>query len=229
MFPNSYTKFSADKKLRRANNHIHYKERKEKGRKIEKREKTERNKRHHQEGPVWAWVSEKTALSIPVYICSRSVACWSLGRWGLSGWLTWGRVGPSPACRDQPQPEPVPHSYSQFSQAGSLSVLISSDLLLADNTGNKGQHERWHVCGFFPLIFHPKEKDREGEKVSSLSQTSIVWERKEIKAGRTVTVVGNISFLPGCVLAYLQGPFEFTVDSAGQGKLLYETWNEKHK
>lgn len=42
-------------------------------------------------------------------------------------------------------------------------------------------------------------------------------------------VVGNISVMPGCVLAYLQGPFEFTVDSAGPGKLLSETWSEKHK
>lgn len=83
---------------------------------------------------------------------------------GSVGMANVRKVGPSPARRDQPQPEPGPHSYSQFSQAGSLSVLISSDLLLADNTGNKGQHEFWHVCGFFPLIFHPKEKDREGEK-----------------------------------------------------------------
>lgn len=98
-----------------------------------------------------------------------------------------------------------PHSYSQSLQAGSLSVLISSDLLLADNTGNKEQYAFWHVCGFFPLIFHPKEKDREeGKKVSSLLQASIVLELSETKARRTVTITADTSFMSDCILPYLQ-------------------------
>lgn len=78
MFPNSYTKFSADKKLRRANNHIHHKERKEKGRKIEKREKTERNKRHHQEGLCGPESPRKQP--------SAFLSTYALGQWPAGPW-----------------------------------------------------------------------------------------------------------------------------------------------
>lgn len=70
-----------------------------------------------------------------------------------------------------------PHSYSR-ALTSFFSVLISSDLLLADNNRNKEQHRFWHVCAFSPsLIFYAKKK----KKKSRLSFTGFYCFRKEKK------------------------------------------------
>lgn len=110
-----------------------------------------------------------------------SHACLSQRCCGATEWPVWGRVylGPGSAVL-LPQAEQTSFccSLSQSLQASSFSVLISSDLLLAHNNGNKELHAFWHVCGFFfsPLIFHLKEKDREG-KMSPLFYRPLLFQK----------------------------------------------------
>lgn len=108
-----------------------------------------------------------------------------------------------PAGRDLPHP-PFPTSFSFPVLTSSFSVLISADLLLADNNSNKEQHRFWHMCAFnFFLIVYPKKKKGD-KKDFCLLQYSIVLEKKEIKVGRTVTMTDDVSLKQSCIFLYWQ-------------------------
>lgn len=145
--------------------------------KTKNKEKVERTERNHQESPCLCLGFRK--YSSKHFLSSH--ACLSQRCCGATEWPVWGRVylGPGSAVL-LPQAEQTSFccSLSQSLQASSFSVLISSDLLLAHNNGNKELHAFWHVCGFFfsPLIFHLKEKDREG-KMSPLFYRPLLFQK----------------------------------------------------
>lgn len=91
---------------------------------------------------------------------------------------------------DRPTSPPTPVSFVFSALTSSFSVLISSDLLLADNNRNKEQHRFLAcVCFFSPRNLLSKKKK------SLLSFTGFYCFRKgkTITAGRTVTITDDIS------------------------------------